>query len=350
MKIVRLSTFLDYGGIESKMIKLSVLEDDNEWIYCAISKGGFSQRAIEKNHKQVVVFNLPHRIPNMLTIYKIWRFLINTKPDVLHCSGAEANFHGVIAGKIARVKKVVTEEIGVPNHGKIARFVFNIIFNLSDAVLGESKYVVENLRKKYSLSENKLFVVPNFCFVPEYNYNFPNGVFTIISVSRLESVKNIEGIIYAVNSCVEQGEKVKYTIVGDGSIKNKLKSLVSDLRLEEYVEFLGYVEDPSFLYLRANLYILNSYSEGFSNSLLEAMALGVPSITTNVGAAEELVQDGKNGWILKDHDFNTLARMICQIKKMDPDELVQVGKNGRQSLQKRFSLERHSEKLLEIYR
>ena len=125
MKIIRLSTFLDFGGIESKMVNLSTYKDvENDWVFVAINKGGVAAKKIAENGKRVVCLNLGYRIPDLITVFKLFLFLRKEKPDVLHTSGAEANFFGFLAGKMAGTKNIVTEEIGIPHHSQKAKKIF----------------------------------------------------------------------------------------------------------------------------------------------------------------------------------------------------------------------------------
>ena len=91
MKIIRLTTFLDFGGIESKMANLATHSDDNKWIFCALNKGGFAEKKIVQNKKEVVCFNASYSIPSFRTILKLYFYFKKQKPDVVHCAGSEAN-------------------------------------------------------------------------------------------------------------------------------------------------------------------------------------------------------------------------------------------------------------------
>jgi hypothetical protein len=163
MKIIRLSTFLDYGGIESKMANLSTLEDhENTWLYCSLGKGGVAEQSIKGNGKKVICLNKGHKIPNFRTIAALILLLRRERPDVVHASGAEANFHGLIAARLVGVKKILVEEIGIPNQSKMAKAVFSIIYKFADLVIGESRIVTDKLKEMYPIEGQKLKVVPNF--------------------------------------------------------------------------------------------------------------------------------------------------------------------------------------------
>lgn len=352
MKIIRLTTFLDFGGIESKMANLATYSDENEWIFCSIGKGGFAANKIAQNKKEVVCFNADHGIPSFKTIMKLYFYFKKQNPQVVHTAGSEANFHGVIAAKLAKVPVIIAEEIGIPSHSKIAKFIFNFIYKLADFVIGESQSVIDNLKNNYTINEDKLTVISNFTlFESSENKSFTiiNNEFRIVSVSRLEPVKNIEGIIRVVQKLKQDNIKIKYTIVGEGSSKKALQNLVQELDLEKEIEFVGFKDNPRNCYLNSDLYILNSFSEGFSNSLLEAMYLKTPSITTAVGGASELIKDGINGWIVTSNYENGLDQKIRICIGLDSAERIKIGDNAHKTVVEKFSLQNHINALMQLY-
>jgi glycosyltransferase involved in cell wall biosynthesis len=352
MKIIRLTNFLDFGGIESKMANLATFSDTNQWLFCAIGKGGFAEKKILSNGKEVVCFHLSHKIPSLKTILKLYFYFKKEKPDVVHSSGAEANFHGVIAARLARIPVIIAEEIGIPNHSKKAKIVFSWIYKLSHYVLGESQSVIDTLKRHHKIDLNKLKVVSNFALLPIYETStevFNSNEFRILSVSRLEPVKNIEGIIRVVYRLKKEEFKIKYTIVGAGSSKDSLLDLIEKLELQNEINWVGFQKDTIPYFFQTDLYILNSYSEGFSNSLLEAMYMARPSITTHVGAADELIQDGENGWIIRINNEEDLYEKIKQCYLLDQNTRDLIGQKANQTVIKKYSLLVHINSLLTIY-
>ncbi|MEC4005490.1 glycosyltransferase [Flavobacterium sp. SUN052] len=352
MKIIRLTTLLDFGGIESKMANLSSVSDDNEWIFCSLGRGGTAENQITQNNKKVVCFNYDYKIPSLITIIKLFFYFKKNKPQVCHSAGSEANFHGVIAAKLARVPMVISEEIGIPSHSKLARFIFNFVYKLSDFVVGESQNVVDNLKSNYSINPEKLKVISNFALFKNYStFNFENksDVFKIVSVSRLEYVKNIEGIIKVIDKFNSQKIKIKYTIVGDGALSNELKELVNQLNLQNCIEFVGFQQETQKYYLSSDLFVLNSFSEGFSNSLLEAMYYKKMCITTNVGASLEMIQNDKNGWIIPVNDEHELYEKIKNCMQLNSETRENIEDNAQKTVIENYSLQNHVEKLIQLY-
>lgn len=355
MKIVRLSTFLDYGGIESKMVNLSKYQDpENEWVFVAIGRGGHAERQIQLNKKKVVCFNLPHRIISIRALFNLYFFFKKEHPDVVHTSGSEANFHGVLAAKLANVPTIISEEIGIPNQSKLALTIFKFIYKISDYVLGESQIVVNNLHSVYSVKKSKLFVVPNFININKKvevrSLPLAKSVnLNVISVSRIEPVKNVIGVLNVIEKLLQNGYRVKYTIVGDGTLLDELKKISIEKDLSDSVFFAGYQMDLSSYYKNADLFILNSFSEGFSNSLLEAMLYGLPCITTNVGAAEQIIENGKNGWITQVNNELELYNSIVNFISLSEEDKKNIGLNAHNTIVKNYSLDVHLTHLNKIY-
>lgn len=350
MKIIRISTFLDFGGVEKRLTNVASVNDDNIWIFCAINKGGQAEKEILAKDKSVFCLNLPYKIPNLKTVYFLSNFLKEQKPDVVHTSGAEANFHGILAAKMAGVPKIIAEEIGMPNQGLISRTIFTAIYKIADYVVGNSLPVLNYLKKNNGVSNKKLKLIANpiiFRQLPKKEHR--DSIFKIVSVSRLEKVKNIEAVINVVKKIKDKGFAVKYTIVGSGVIEEELKAQVKVLKLQDDVIFSGFLSDPYQSLLKADLYVINSFTEGFSNSLLEAMYSATPSISSKSGSAEEIIEDGINGWLVEVDDPESLYNTIIEVINLNEEKRKVIGLNGKKSVENNYSLNTHISKLIEIY-
>jgi glycosyltransferase involved in cell wall biosynthesis len=351
MKIIRISTFLDFGGVEKRLTNVASVDDENEWIFCAINKGGQAEKEIQAKNKSVFCLNMPYKIPNVKTVYALSKFLKQHAPNVVHTSGSEANFHGVLAAKLAGVPKIIAEEIGMPSQGFLGKIVFNAIYKLTDYVVGNSLPVLKFLKENNGVKIKKLRLISNpILFRQLRERNTSANTFNIVSVSRLEKVKNIEAVINVVKKLTNEGFAVRYTIVGSGIIENKLKAQVKTLHLENVILFSGFVSDPYPSLLKADLYIINSFAEGFSNSLLESMYSGTPSISSKSGSAEEIIEHEINGWLVDVDDKEKLYVLIKQVISLDTMEREKIGLNGKKTVENKYSLSNHINKLLEIYK
>lgn len=100
MKILRLSTFLDFGGVETRLANISHVQDENEWVFVCLNREGKAAQIIKNNKKRVINLNTKPSIYSFKTFWKVFNILKMEKPDVIHTSGAEANFHGNFSSTI----------------------------------------------------------------------------------------------------------------------------------------------------------------------------------------------------------------------------------------------------------
>jgi glycosyltransferase involved in cell wall biosynthesis len=351
VKIVRLTTFLDFGGIEKRLINISTHHDKNEWLFCALNHGGNAEVAIKNNGKRVVCFNYSYKIPSFITLYKLILFFRKEKPEVVHTSGAEANFHGILAAKLARVPLIVGEEVGIPNQSKIVKIIFALIYYFADFIVGNSNQVINYLITENKVSKYKVKKIPNPVIFPVLHHvnKSDDNQFHIISVSRLEKIKNIESMLRVVCMLKELDINIFFSIVGEGKDANKLKKLAIELKIDNHVKFHGFQDDPYPFLLSADLYVLTSFTEGFSNSLAEAMYCGIPSLTTRVGSAEEMIIDNENGWIVNVNDDKDLCAKILHIIKMGNVKRTAIAERGKATIIKNYSLQNHINLLMKLY-
>lgn len=352
MRVLRLSTFLDYGGIESKMVKLSKVKQDRfDFYFCSIGKGGAAESEIIAAGGKAVCLNQSYKIGSIRTFLKVASLIKRINPDVLHCSGAEAVFYGVLAGRLLQVKIVVAEEIGIPKPSRFTAGIFKFVYSLAHKAAGESALVCNELSRVYSVNPDKISVIHNFidCRINDKPRKAGSNCLKLLSVCRLEPVKNIEGVLKALSLLRDQGYRFVYHILGDGGDSENLKEVVRDLDLSETVTFHGYVEDTNRYYLDADLFLMNSYSEGFSNSLLEAMSHDIPVISTKVGGAVDVIENTVNGWLINTDDVSMLIDTLKEFYSLPVSERLMIGKNGGDFVRSSFSPESHMAALSSLY-
>jgi glycosyltransferase involved in cell wall biosynthesis len=163
---------------------------------------------------------------------------------------------------------------------------------------------------------------------------------------RLIRLKNIDVVVKAIALLRQQGLRASLRIVGRGPHEAFLRQLAASHRVEEAVEFVGAIKhgEMHLAYQRADLYVQLSDVEGMSNSILEAMASGLPIITTRVGGASDLI-DG-NGVVLDRPEVGEVAAAIRSF--FDDASLTRSqGRRSRQ-LAQRFSLETAAQRYLEL--
>ena len=149
----------------------------------------------------------------------------------------------------------------------------------------------------------------------------------IISIGRLETQKNQKMLIRAFSIFERNHPDYQLVIYGEGSQRGELEGLVSELNLTGRVLLPGVVKNVFECLQKAEVFVLSSYFEGMPNTLLEAMCIGVPSVSTKVSGAVDLIEDGKNGYLTEIDDCNMLASRI-ELLADDPELRFKIGERS----------------------
>ncbi len=168
-------------------------------------------------------------------------------------------------------------------------------------------------------------------------------------VGGLQMGKGHEDAIRATGKLVSEGVKARLFIIGDGDLKYKkyLYNLVAQYNIENYVLFLGYI-DNSFLVMKSiDIVLVCSRCEAFGRVTVEAMRAGKPVVGTRSGGTIELIQEGFNGFLYTPGDYEELAEKIMYLYD-NPGLAKQMGEKGQKWAAEQFTEERYGEKLLAI--
>ena len=192
----------------------------------------------------------------------------------------------------------------------------------ADGIRVVSPRIFHSLTKHFTLDAKRLSVLPIFSekkdlsnILPyDYKKDNPNWIFTIISVGRLEPEKNFELAIRTVKIVSQKYPNIGLVIIGDGSLKKYLKSLVDSLGLSKNVLFIdSWQKNLSPFYLGAEIYLQTSNYEGFGLASVEAAYAGLPVITTDVGVAGWIFKNGENSKICPVGDDKCLSFEIIKV-------------------------------------
>jgi len=187
------------------------------------------------------------------------------------------------------------------------------------------KSLCDKIRKKFYINENDK---------------------VILYVGRLTQVKRVEIVIKLAKKF--KGEKVKFIIVGDGSLLNFYKKFASN---DKNIIFTGWVDKtiiPAF-YLISNVLILPSLSEGLPNVLLECAASGKPAISMNINGIPDIIKHGKTGFLVDPYDFESLYK-YTKIILNDKDIQDKLGKNAFNKVKNKFSWKNIIKKYEKLYK
>jgi len=177
-----------------------------------------------------------------------------------------------------------------------------------------------------------------------------NEIPSILSVTWLRKAKGVKYLIEAIEILKSRGFNFKSIIVGGGYLTQEIQSLITDKNLDSDVKLKGPLPHEAVIemYNVADIFVLPSLSEGIPIALMEAMAMELPVIATDITGIPELVDDGKNGFLVRPGKPGEIAE---QIDLLLNDEILrkQMGIKGREKVEQRFSLDRNAGQVEKLF-
>ena len=167
----------------------------------------------------------------------------------------------------------------------------------------------------------------------------------IISVARLTEKKGLHVAIEACRQLKEQGMAFRYRILGIGPWERRLRTLIEQYQLEDVVEMPGFkpshevkeMLDDADVFLLPSVTGADGDMEGIPVALMEAMAVGIPVVSTLHSGIPELVEADKSGWLVPENDAHALAQRLAAFSQLDTDELAPVVKRAREKVEHDFN-------------
>ena len=174
--------------------------------------------------------------------------------------------------------------------------------------------------------------------------------FEILCVGRLTPAKGQHILIDAIRSLVDQGRRVRLRIIGAGPDGPSLKKSAADLCDSEVVIFEGAVNQDRIrdFYAAADVFCLPSFAEGIPVALMEAMAMEIPCVSTQIAGIPELIRNGMDGLLVAASDVEGLSEALARLMD-EPALRERLGRNGRTRVLQHYNLQSSVEKLAAIF-
>lgn len=173
-------------------------------------------------------------------------------------------------------------------------------------------------------------------FFPDYSKRPADEVIITPGASRITDRKGLRYLVEALEMLLPKYPKLRLKIMGDGSGRPALEAFVAEKKLQDKVTFIGRVprEETLHYYQEATFFVLPSLNEGMSNAMLEALAAGLPLIATETGGADELVEEGKNGFVVPVRSAEKIKEALEKLL-VDPDQIRAFGEESRRQAETR---------------
>ncbi|MCC6511828.1 MAG: glycosyltransferase [Pirellulaceae bacterium] len=284
--------------------------------------------------------------------YAYWRLkakLIELRPDIVHTWLFAANAYGRAAAKAAKVPVIVAGERSVdPWKGWWQIAIDRWLMKSTSAVITNTSAVTDFYASRHVPTE-RFVVIPNAVEPPSTKRLSRAEVFErlgipprsklVMAIGRLWPQKGYRDLIWAGELLHVGYDDVWVVIVGDGPERARLQHFRDQTRSDDAVRFVGERADALELLSGADLLWNGSLYEGQSNTILEAMALGIPVVASDIPGTRDLVIPDQTGYLYKLGDVASLTRLSTQLLN-DTARLARLGANAAARARDEFSIER----------
>ena len=215
---------------------------------------------------------------------------------------------GLSCKKVVSVRNDPNKEYGT---SVLKRLTANVIFRFADGCV----FQTEEAKSYFSKAiQKKSKIILNPVDDKFFNVERSHNACDIVSIGRLEPQKNHELLIKAFSDIVQQGFKGRLIICGEGTLREKLEELTNNMGIQDRVILTGNIMNVEKVLSEAKVFVLSSDYEGLPNSLMEAMAAGVPCVSTDCpcGGPKFLIDDGTDGILIQCGNRRQLKEAIVE--------------------------------------
>jgi sugar transferase (PEP-CTERM/EpsH1 system associated) len=360
---------LDVGGMENGLINLINHMPAERYRHAIVCLDDYTDFRRRLRRTDVACYALHKRPGKDLGLYwRLWRLLRALRPQIVHTRNLAA-LDSLVPAAFAGVRYRVHGEHGrdvVDIDGDSRKYTMlrRALRPLAHRYIALSHDLEGWLRERIGIAPDKLVHICNGVdtqwFQPAIGGRAPlpiagfagPGTFVIGSVLRLQPVKDPMNLVRAFVRLLTRWprlrERARLVLIGDGPLYSEAERELELAGVRPLVWLPGARNDVAQLLRGFDMFALPSLAEGISNTILEAMASGLPVVATNVGGNPELVVEGETGLLVPRADPDALAQALRAYIE-DPAWAVRHGRAGRSRVEREFSLEAMMRRYLAVY-
>lgn len=378
-KILHVVHSLEVGGLENGLVNLLNRLDPDRFhhtVCCLTSAGKFSKR-IEASDVDLIEFRQASgefRFP----VFRLAKTFRKIAPQIVHTRGW-STIDAVFAAKLAGAPRIVhgehgREHVDADGTNWKRNNIRRVVGHMVDRYVVVCDFFRPWLKASCGVRERKIVYIPNGVdtnkFFPppsqaealghstpiptpdksklRLKLGLPRDAVLIGSIGRLDPVKDFPTLLKAFQQLLSTATDAKLVIVGDGPIRPQLAELCRTLALDSSVHWLGERSDIPELLRCFDVFVQTSIFEGMSNTILEAMASGLPIVATNTGGNPELISNGRNGMLVPVGSPEKLTATLSLLMS-DQSLRLRYGSASRSLVENQFDLSQMAQRYAAMY-
>lgn len=344
MKILYLLQSNRFSGAENvvcQIIEMLQSENNIEMIYC--SRDGQIREVLEER-------NIRFEPIKDLTIKEVKRIIKKCKPDIIHANDMRASFIAACScGKIPLISHIHNNNFDSRGISlKSIAYFFAAKKSRHIFWVSQSSFEGYAFHKTLTSKSTVLYNIINIeSLYKKMSIDTNNYSYDIVYVGRLTVPKNPQRLMKVCKKVCDIYSNAKIAIVGTGDLEEETKKLCKEFNLQNNIHFLGFKNNPLKILNDSKVMVMTSDWEGTPMCALEAMALGVPIVSTPTDGLCELVTNGENGFLSGDDDV--LAQRIVDIVSKDKVYSF-LSKNAKEKAIVINNIEKYKKSLMSVYK
>lgn len=355
------TTGLAYGGAETQLVSLAIMLKQRGWSVSVVSMLSPTAFIDELYSHGIPIYdlNMSRGVPDIRALFRFVKILRELKPQFVHAHMVHANLLARVARIFVRIPVLVCTAHSINEGGRAREIAYRATDFLSDMTSQVSSAGLSRYVREHVVPADKIRFIPNGVSLSRFSLRHDercrlrcalgvDDAFVWLSVGRFENPKDQLTLIKAF-SLVKNCRKAVLLLVGDGSQRGWSEDCVRDLGLEHRVMFLGIRNDVSELMSASDAFVLSSRWEGMPLVLLEAAAVGLPVVASDVGGVPEVVVNGVSGFLVPPSQPEALSIEMSKLMSMSSNELEIMGQAGSQYVGNCFSLDSVTSQWEDLY-
>jgi len=359
-RILHIIPTLDRAGAEKQLLLLArgLPRDEFEVEVCALTRGGPLQAEFTAAGIPVTVLGKRWKV-DPAALWRLRQHIQRARPHLVQTWLFAANAYGRAAALSAGVRQIVAgERCADPWKGWHESAIDRWLARRTSRIVANSPGV-QAFYEARGIPRERFTVIRGASPPPVASpierdellqrLELPTGTRLVAAVGRLWPQKRIKDLIWAADLLKVIRDDVHLLVIGDGPLRKSLYRFRRQVEIADKVHFLGHRDDVAQLMPHFDVLWLASGYEGLPNSIMEAMAAGVPVVATDIPGNRDLVVPGETGILVEVGDRVAFARETCKI--LDDHELAdRFGRAARERVAKEFSVEQMVEQHVQLYR
>ena len=356
IKIIFIIDNLRIGGAQTHLLRLALALKAEGYIIEFICLSEHDELSVQYQDK----LNIYHlkmdciwKLGFWINFIKLTRYIAKIKPDIVHTYLNTSNVFGVLSARLAKAPVIISSRRDLGHfRSRIIGRLEEITAGLSNKVICVSEAVKRQIIEKNKVPPNKTVVIYNgvdeSVFISRGLKN-DKKYFKVAMIAAMDrKIKGHSYFIEAAKEIIKQRKDVEFILIGDGPLRADLEKQVNSNNIADYFSFKGKRNNLTEELKGIDIVISPSESEGCSNAILEAMAMGIPVIASAIEGNLEIIKDSLSGYLVIPKKPELIAEKIMELINT-PEKIEKIGTAAQQRIKERFTLRNMVDNYIQLY-